>query len=73
MLVDQAAKQEQFIATVEQSLDVGWWLVRDQAGRRWRVASDHEWRVGDMVVVLAGYVVGSAGRAMRTEPMVMNV
>ena len=49
------------IATIERATVPGSWLVRDQAGRLHRVASTADWRRGESVLVVEGWIVGRAG------------
>ena len=48
------------IATVERSQAAGVYLVRDQAGRLHRVMATAEWRRGEVVLVVDGWIVGPA-------------
>ena len=49
------------IATVEGAITPGSWLVRDTAGRLHRVAGAADWRRGESVLVVEGWIVGRAG------------
>lgn len=49
------------IATVERAITPGAWLVRDTAGRLHRVSGTADWRRGESVLVVDGWIVGRAG------------
>ena len=49
------------IATIDRAAGPGAYLVRDQAGRGHRVAAAADWRRGEVVLVVDGWIVGRAG------------
>ncbi len=49
--------------TIVSAVTPGWWIIKDDAGRRHRVASPDAWRRGQRVVVVGGQVIGQAPRA----------
>lgn len=48
------------IATIDRAVGAGIYLVRDQAGRGHRVMATAEWRRGEVVLVVDGWIVGPA-------------
>jgi hypothetical protein len=55
------------IGTIETSLTPGFYLVRDQTGKKIRVSSAVLYRRGDRVTVLDGIIVGQAPREQTTR------
>jgi hypothetical protein len=51
---------------IASSILPGWYLVRDQAGRQHRAASQELWRKGEKVTVIDGVIVGRAGTLQTT-------
>lgn len=52
--------------TIESGILPGWYLVRDQANRKHRVASQELWRRGERVTVIDGVIIGKAGTVQTT-------
>jgi len=47
---------------IERAVTPGWWIIRDDSGRRHKVASQDLWRKGERVAVVGGQIVGHAGK-----------
>ena len=48
--------------TIERAVTPGWWIIKDDSGRRHKVASPDLWRRGERVAVVGGQIVGHAGK-----------
>ena len=52
---------------IERAVTPGWWIIRDDSGRKHKVASPDLWRRGERVAVVGGQIVGHAGKQKRQQ------
>ena len=60
MIIFSDKKEEKrTVATIIQAVMPGWWIVKDDQGRKHRVASAKHYRRGETVVIISGQIVDS--------------